>query len=140
MGMRPGGAANTFIFSAHRDTSVQELVRSMSYFRSGILFGLMWGALADVFLLFVVLPQPDVIPGVTEPAGWYQAAAPVGFALFSVPFFASLGTYRAISAVIPGIGISDFFVVLVLCPLYGMIAGGVVGYLIDAMKQSKLRR
>ena len=112
----------------------------MSYFRSGILFGLIWGVFADVFLLFVVLSQPDVIPGVTEPAGWYQAVAPVGFALFSVPFFASLGTYRAISAVIPGIGISDFFVVLVLCPMYGAIAGGIVGYLVETMKQSKLRR
>jgi len=112
----------------------------MSYFRSCIFLGLMWGVLADVFLLFVVLPQPDVIPGVTEPAGWYTAIAPVGFALFSVPFFASLGTYRAVSAVIPGMGGSDFFVVLALCPLYGAIAGGVVGYLIEAMKQSKLRR
>ncbi|MBP1928968.1 vacuolar-type H+-ATPase subunit I/STV1 [Methanolinea mesophila] len=112
----------------------------MGYFRSGILLGLMWGALADVFLLFVVLPQPDVIPGVTEPAGWYQAIAPAGFAIFSVPFFASLGTYRAVAALLPGFGASDFFVVLVLCPVYGMIAGAVIGSFAGMVKQHRMRR
>ncbi len=112
----------------------------MSYFRSGILFGLMWGVLADVFLLFVVLPQPDIIPGYTEPAAWYQAVAPVGFALFSVPFFASLGTYRLLDAVFPGIAVSDFFIVLVLCPFYGMIAGGAIGFFAEMIRQSKKRR
>ena len=111
----------------------------MGYFRSGILLGLMWGVLADVFLLFVVLPQPDVIPGVTEPAGWYQAIAPAGFAIFSVPFFASLGTYRAISAVIP-LGVSDFLVVLVLCPVYGMIAGAAIGSFAGMVKERRMRR
>jgi hypothetical protein len=43
--------------------------KSMSYFRAGIGLGLIWGVLADVFLLFIVLPQPEVIPGMTKPAG-----------------------------------------------------------------------
>ena len=111
----------------------------MSYFRAGICLGLIWGVLADVFLLFIVLPQPDVIPGVTEPAGWYQTVAPAGFALFSVPFFASLGTYRALAAVVPA-GVSDFFVVLILCPFYGMLAGGVIGFFAETVSQGKKRR
>jgi hypothetical protein len=139
-GIRRRVAANTSFFCSLRYILSGADEGTMSYFRSGILFGVMWGALADVFLLSVVLPQPDVMPGVTEPAGSYAAIAPVGFALFSVPFFASLGTYRAVSAFIPGIGGGDFFMVLVLCPLYGAIAGGVVGYLVGTMKQSKLRR
>ena len=112
----------------------------MSYFRAGIGLGLIWGVLADVFLLFIVLPQPDVIPGVTEPAGWYQAIAPAGFALISVPFFASLGTYRAVAAILPGIGVSDFFMVLVLCPVYGMIVGAALGFFADIVRAGKKRR
>lgn len=98
----------------------------MNHFWTGLSIGLLWGVIADVFLLFIVLPQPDLRAG-QEPAAWYQAVAPVGFALISVPFFAGLATYRLIAILVPDPGISDFAVVLTLCPMYGMLAGGFIG-------------